>query len=71
MSNHGRDHHPEDAGPSPVRDSVHDISFEAKAYPGADEETHRLLAICRGAIRKFLNSGLGKSTEGSDLNADN
>lgn len=36
------------------------IAFEASAYPHATPETWRLLAHARSAIRKFLESDLGR-----------
>jgi hypothetical protein len=34
--------------------------FEARVYPHATPETRRLLVHCRGAIRRFLASDLGR-----------
>lgn len=42
-------------------------AFESAAYPHATPETLRLLVHCRGAIRKFLASGLGRADPAGDV----
>ena len=51
-----------ETGSIPGRDDLAEAaaSFEDQAYPRATPETRRLLAHCRGAIRRFLASDLGR-----------